>query len=45
MKKKICWRSNMYIFRLTKGNDLKKSIVEYARDNNIKSGVISACVG
>ena len=35
----------MYIFRLTKGNDLKKSIVEYARDNNIKAGVISACVG
>lgn len=35
----------MHIFRLTKGMDLKKSIVEYARDNNIKSGIIGACVG
>ena len=35
----------MYIFRLTNGMDLKKSIVEYARDNNIKAGIIGACVG
>ena len=35
----------MHIFRLTKGADLKKSIVEYCENNNIKAGVISACVG
>ena len=35
----------MHIFRLTKGMDLKKSIVEYCKDNNIKAGIIGACVG
>ena len=34
-----------YIFRLTKGNDLKKSIVKYCTDNNIKAGIIGSCVG
>ena len=35
----------MYVFRLTKGSDLKKSIVEYCKNNNIKAGIIGACVG
>lgn len=35
----------MYIFRLTKGMDLKKEIVKYCTDNNIKAGIIGACVG
>lgn len=35
----------MHIFRLTKGMDLKKSIVEYCKENNIKAGIIGACVG
>ena len=35
----------MHIFRLTKGMDLKKSIVEYCKENNIKAGIICACVG
>lgn len=35
----------MHIFRLTKGMDLKKSIIEYCKDNNIKAGIIGACVG
>lgn len=35
----------MYIFRLTKGADLKKSIVDYCITNNIKAGIIGACVG
>ena len=35
----------MYMFRLIKGQDLKKSIVEYCKDNNIKAGIIGACVG
>ena len=35
----------MYIFRLTNGQDLKKSIVEYCKDNNIKAGIIGTCVG
>lgn len=34
-----------YVFRLTKGNDLKKSIVKYCSDNNIKAGIIGSCVG
>lgn len=35
----------MHIFRLTNGQDLKKSIVEYCKDNNINAGIIGACVG
>lgn len=35
----------MHIFRLTNGQDLKKSIVEYCENNNIKAGIIGACVG
>lgn len=35
----------MHIFRLTKGMDLKKSIVKYCKENNIKAGIICACVG
>lgn len=35
----------MYVFRLTKGMDLKKEIVKYCRENNIKSGIIGSCVG
>lgn len=35
----------MYIFRLKKGQDLKKEIVKYCEENNIKSGIIGACVG
>lgn len=34
-----------YIFRMTKGMDLKKEIVKYCIDNNIKAGYIGACVG
>ena len=34
-----------YVFRLTKGMDLKKSIVKYCRDNNINAGIIGSCVG
>lgn len=35
----------MYIFRLTKGMDLKKEIVKYCEEHNIKAGIIGACVG
>lgn len=35
----------MYIFRLTKGMDLKKEIVKYCNDNGIKAGIVAACVG
>ena len=35
----------MHIYRLTKGMDLKKSIVKYCKENNIKAGIICACVG
>lgn len=35
----------MHVFRLTKGMDLRKEIVKYCNDNNIKAGIISACVG
>lgn len=35
----------MYVFRLTKGMDLKKEIVKYCNDNDIKAGIIGACVG
>ncbi len=35
----------MYIVRLTGGMDLKKEIVNFCENNNIKSGIIAACVG
>ena len=35
----------IYVFRLTKGMDLKKEIVKYCKDNGIKAGYIGACVG
>lgn len=35
----------MYLFRLTRGADLKKEIVKFCKDNNIKAGIIGACVG
>lgn len=35
----------MHVFRLTKGMDLKKEIVKYCEENNIKAGIIGACVG
>ena len=35
----------MHVFRLIKGMDLKKEIVKYCSDNNIKAGIIGACVG
>lgn len=35
----------MHVFRLTKGMDLRKEIVKYCNDNNIKAGIIGACVG
>lgn len=35
----------MHVFRLTKGMDLKKSVVKYCEDNKIKAGIIGACVG
>ncbi len=34
-----------YVFRLTKGMDLKKEIVKFCSDNNINAGYIGACVG
>ena len=35
----------MHVFRLTNGQDLKKSIVDYCENNSIKAGIIGACVG
>ena len=35
----------LYFFRLTNGMDLKKEIVKYCSNNDIKAGYISACVG
>lgn len=35
----------MHMFRLTKGMDLKKEIIKYCEDNNIRAGIIGACVG
>lgn len=35
----------MYLFRLTRGADLKKEIVKFCKDNSIKAGIIGACVG
>lgn len=35
----------MYIFRLHRGDDLKQSILEFCRMNNINSGIIACAVG
>ena len=35
----------MHIFRLTKGMDLKDEIIKYCHSNNIKAGIIGACIG
>lgn len=35
----------MYVFRLTKGMDLKKEIVKYCSENGIRAGMIGTCVG
>lgn len=35
----------MHVFRLTKGMDLRREIVKYCNDNNIRAGIIGACVG
>ncbi len=34
-----------HAFRLTKGQDLKQSIVEYCKQNHIQAGYIASCVG
>lgn len=34
-----------YAFRLTKGQDLKKSIMDFVLENNIKAGVVKSGVG
>lgn len=34
-----------HVFRLIKGNDLKKAIVDYCLEENIKAGVIVSSVG
>ena len=34
-----------YIFRLTRGKDLKKEIQNFVKKNNIKSGIIKCAVG
>ena len=35
----------MYIFRLHRGDDLKNSILEFCRMNNINSGIMACAVG
>lgn len=35
----------MYLLRLTKGMDLKKEIIKFCEENNIKDGIIGTCVG
>ena len=35
----------MYIFRLHRGDDLKQSILEFCKMNNINSGIIACAVG
>ena len=34
-----------HVFRLTKGQDLYKSILEYCKENNIESGIAASAVG
>ena len=35
----------MYIFRLHRGDDLKQSILEFCKMNNINSGIMACAVG
>ena len=35
----------MHIFRLHRGDDLKKSIIKYCSENNINSGIMACAVG
>src|SRR5687767_3186879 len=37
--------SNIFAIRLKPGDDLKRSIVVFTLDNNIKAGWIASCVG
>ena len=34
-----------HAFRLTKGQDLKKELEKYIKENNIKAGIMASCVG
>ena len=34
-----------YVFRLTKGQDLKKEMVNYVKQKNIKAGIVKCGVG
>ncbi len=34
-----------FVFRLTKGQDLKQEIVKFVKDNNIEAGIIKCGVG
>ncbi len=37
--------SNIFAFRLKPGDDLKKSIEQFAIDHNIRAGWIASCIG
>ena len=37
--------SKFYVFRLKPHQDLKQSILQWAKQNNIKAGVVITCVG
>lgn len=37
--------ARFFVFRLKPGQDLKKSILEFAADNKIEAGIIVTCVG
>ncbi|MBT1702574.1 DUF296 domain-containing protein [Fulvivirgaceae bacterium PWU20] len=37
--------SKVYVLRLKPHEDLKKAIMTFARENNIKAGIILTCVG
>lgn len=37
--------TKIHAFRLQDGEDLKLSIIQYVKENNIKAGCILACVG
>ncbi len=34
-----------YVIRLTRGQDLKKEIINFAKENNIEAGIIKCAVG
>jgi predicted DNA-binding protein with PD1-like motif len=38
-------KSKTYVIRLKPHEDLKKSIMQFAKDNNIKAGIVQTCVG